>query len=48
MISLAMGMRFFRKGGRAVRMQQWWGNKEDGLVLKVHMGKKIDSYVNYG
>jgi len=26
------------------RMQQWWGNKEDGLVLKVHMGKKHKLY----
>jgi len=36
-----------RKGGRTARMQQWWGNMEDRLVLRVHMGKKIDSYANY-
>jgi len=42
MMSMAMGMHFFvRKGGRVARMQQWWGNRDDGLVLKVHMGEKI-------
>jgi len=26
---------------------QWWGYKLIGLVLKVHMGKKFNSYANY-
>jgi len=38
---------FCKEGGRAARRQQWWGNKLVGLVLKVHMGKKFDSYANY-
>jgi len=36
-----------RKGGRTARMQQWWGNTDDRLVLRVHTGKKINSYANY-
>ncbi len=29
-------------------MQEWWGKREDGLVLKVHMGKKMIAMQNYG
>jgi len=30
---------FVKRGGGVARRWQWWGNRGDGLVLKVHMGK---------